>query len=237
MTMLLLTTTAALLHPTAAADVTINWQMDMITTATAQRGDTLNFVWSGTKPVGQVATQAEFDACSGLSKDRTGTSSPSQVVVDSETPDGFILYFIGTRSGHCADKGYKVAVTINGGAGGTAGQCFSLACRTIGGQNTVLGLDYQCCSIADAHGYTASCADGYTYHQWAFNDEGDACDSPMTGTCCVVDGGTVPAGAELPSSGGDGEVFSERKESSSSTALVPLALPLLAAAFWLQSTF
>ena len=166
-------------------------------------------------------------------------SSPSQVVVNSDTPDGSILYFIGTRSGHCADKGIKVAVTINGGAGGTAGQCFSLACRTIGGQNAVLGLDYQCCSIADAHGYTASCADGYTYHQWAFNDEGDACDSPMTGTCCVVDGGTVPAGAELPGSGGDGEAAEDSldggdgEKNSSSTILVPLALPLLAAAFWL----
>ena len=229
--LLLLTITAALLHSTAAADVIINWQKDMTTTAAAQRGDTLNFVWSGTRPVGQVATKAEFDACSGLSKDRTGMGSPSQVPVDSDTPDGSILYFIGTRSGDCADKGIKVAVTINGGAGGTAGQCFPLACRTIGGQNTVLALDYQCCSVADAHGYKASCADGYTYYQWAFNDEGDACNSNgMTGTCCVVDGGTVPAGAKLPSSGGGSGT------ASSSTAPVPLALPLLAAvaaAFWL----
>ena len=59
--LLLLTITAALLHSTAAADVIINWQKDMTTTAAAQRGDTLNFVWSGTRPVGQVATKAEFE--------------------------------------------------------------------------------------------------------------------------------------------------------------------------------
>jgi len=46
-----------------AANVEIDWSASVVQTATAQRGDTLNFNWSGTKPVGWVATQAEFDSC------------------------------------------------------------------------------------------------------------------------------------------------------------------------------
>ena len=53
----------ATLTAVLATNIEIDWSSSVVQTATAQRGDTLNFNWSGTKPVGWVATQAEFDSC------------------------------------------------------------------------------------------------------------------------------------------------------------------------------
>jgi len=92
----------------------------------------------------------------------TGSSSPSLVIVPSDTPDGTILYFINTRGDHYSMKGIKVAVTVNGGPGGDSGQYVAVVCRTTHSGYPSSGVpvkDYECCSIADVHGYKASCAE------------------------------------------------------------------------------
>jgi hypothetical protein len=137
-------------------------------------------------------------------------TSPTAVVVPTTTPDGTVLYFINNRATSgvtkCASDGIKVAVTVSGGSGGGTGECVPVACRVDGPPTNTLTLDNRCCSIADGHGYKASCAAGFTYYQWgsaSTNGEwkGDTCDSPSTGTCCVASSsGSPPAGATLPSS-------------------------------------
>ncbi|GMH66902.1 hypothetical protein TL16_g04537 [Triparma laevis f. inornata] len=107
------------LTTTLAADVDIAWEMDMAQTATAERGDTLRFSWSRTRPVGWVATQAEFDDCTLTDAyGMTQGGSPQLIPVPADTPDGTVLYFINTQGDHCSSKGIKVAVTVNGGTGG-----------------------------------------------------------------------------------------------------------------------
>lgn len=195
------------LTTTLAADVDIAWEMDMAQTATAERGDTLRFSWSGTRPIGWVATQAEFNDCTLTDAyGMTQGGSPQLISVPADTPDGTVLYFINTRGDHCSSKGIKVAVTVNGGTGGDAGWCVAIACRTTHNEGSPT-KDYECCSLADAYGYKASCAPGYTYYQWGrksnslggWLDSSETCDSPNSGSCCVVDGGVVPTGAALPS--------------------------------------
>ena len=142
-------------------------------------------------------------------------TSPSQITVPTDTPDGTVWYFINTRGGKC-EEGIKIAVTVTGGEGGTSGQCVAIACRSSNnGANPA--KDYECCSIADSYGYKASCAVGFTYYQWdrqsdsvgGWQDESVTCrtdgaSSPSPdGSCCVADGQTVPAGAALPSDGED----------------------------------
>ena len=203
----LLACAAVLASGASAATVAIDWNGGMNTTATAMRGDVLSFAWSGTKPVVQVATKAEFDACDGaFSIIKTGIRSPSLVTVPTGTPDGTVLYFINNRATagvtKCESVGMKVAITVSGGAGGDAGQCVAVACRVTGPPKNVLALDARCCSIAADHDKT-SCADGFTYYQWgqASSSEGQwkgqTCGG--TGTCCVATaGGSPPAGAKLP---------------------------------------
>ena len=186
----------------SAATVQIDWNGGMATTATAQRGDTLSFAWSGTKPIVQVATRAEFDACDGAFSISKGTMrSPAELVVPTTTPDGTVLYFINNRAAggvtKCTSVGIKVAVTVSGGSGGSAGECVAVACRVDGPPTNALTLDQRCCSIADGSGYKASCAANFTYYQWdkaSTNGEwtGDTCASPSTGTCCVANNGVVP---------------------------------------------
>jgi len=165
-----------------------------------------------------IALTAEFDSCNkAYTFDRTGTHSPSEFIVPNDTPDGTVLYFISNYLTQCAE-GTKVAVTINGGHGGTSGQCIATACRVTSPQSSV-GDDGQkipevsrrCCDVPEGlvDGYKPFCEDGYTYHRWdqvADNGIGDGeeCDAPMAGTCCVINGGTVPQGASLPSNGNDG---------------------------------
>ena len=120
------------------------------------------------------------------------------------------MYFINNRATSgvtkCASDGIKVAVTVSGGSGGGTGECVPVACRVDGPPTNTLTLDNRCCSIADGHGYKASCAAGFTYYQWgsaSTNGEwkGETCASPSTGTCCVASsGGSPPVGATLPSS-------------------------------------
>jgi CPW-WPC domain-containing protein len=203
----LLAGVAVLCSSATAATVAIDWtahspMISRVATASAMRGDVLSFAWSGTKPVVQVLTRTEFDACDdsfGISK--TGIKSPSLVTVPTGTPDGTVLYFINNKettglfametSGvtKCESEGMKIAITVSGGAGGDAGQCVALACRTTG-PTKALALDASCCSIAASNGYTASCAEGFMHYQggqasssgeWS----GETCDSPKTGTCCV----------------------------------------------------
>ncbi|GMI11477.1 hypothetical protein TrLO_g5190 [Triparma laevis f. longispina] len=210
-----LTLFAVLATTSLAADVEIDWTADMVQTATAQRGDTLKFTWAGTKPVGWVATKAEFDSCVVTDAyDQTGMTSPSLVTVSPDTPDGTVLYFINTRSNHCTDKGMKIAITVNGGDGGTSGQCVAIACRTTSSgppSNGVPVRDFECCSYADLYGYKASCADGYTYYNWDRKSDSkggwqessatcrtDGAGSP-DGSCCVAEGGAVPSVATEPS--------------------------------------
>ena len=196
----------------SAAIVAIDWNGNMTTTATAMRGDMLSFAWSGTKPVVQVATKAEFDACDGaFAIIKTGTRSPSLVNVSTNTPDGTVLYFINSRADagvtKCESVGMKVAVTIAGGAGGDAGQCVAVACRVTGPPTNALALSANCCDFAADTGYEASCAEGFTYYQWGQASSegqwsGGVCRSPQTGTCCVATtGGSPPAGATLPGTG------------------------------------
>lgn len=213
----------------SAATVAIDWTGGMTTTATAMRGDVLSFAWSGTKPVVQVATEAEFDACDGaFATIKTGTRSPSLVTVPTDTPDGTVLYFINNRADagvtKCESVGMKVAVTITGGAGGDAGQCVAVACRVTGPPTDALALDARCCSFAADYGYEASCAEGFTYYQWGQASSGgqwngETCDAPLTGTCCVATtGGSPPAGATLPTTAPGGSSASGRSAAPAMTA-------------------
>lgn len=224
---------AALCSGASAATVAIDWNGNMTTTATAMRGDVLSFAWSGTKPVVQVATEAEFNACDGaFGIIKTGIRSPSLVNVSTSTPDGTVLYFINNRATDgvtkCESVGMKVAVTIAGGAGGDTGQCVAVACRVTGPPTDALALDADCCSIAADYGYVASCAEGFTYYQWGQQSSngqwnGATCDSPSTGTCCVATtGGSPPAGATLPGTAPD--------NSASGSAAPAMTVAVLAAA-------
>ena len=227
----------------SAATVKIDWNGGMAKTATAQQGDTLSFVWSGTKPIVQVATKAEFDACNGAFSISKGTSrSPSKLVIPTTTPDGTILYFINNRAAQwydtkCDSEGIKVAVTVSGGCGFSsgcygAGECVAVACRIDGPQRwgtNKLTLDQRCCSIADGSVYKASCASGFTYYQWgkaSTNGEwtGDTCTSSTGfydyGTCCVASGGVVPSGATLPRSVGKNVTSSSASSSTIAAASV-----------------
>lgn len=214
----------------SAATVQIDWNGGMATTAAAQRGDTLSFAWSGTKPIVQVATKTEFDACDGALSISKGTlRSPSEVVVPTTTPDGTVLYFINNRATDgvtkCASVGIKVAVSVSGGSGGSAGECVAVACRVDGPPTNTLTLDQRCCSIADGSGYKASCAAGFAYYQWgkaSTNGEwtGDTCASPSTGTCCVASSGVAPVGATLPGSAGKNMTNSSASASTIAAATV-----------------
>ena len=142
-------------------------------------------------------------------------TSPSQITVPTDTPDGTVWYFINTRGGKC-EEGIKIAVTVMGGEGGASGQCVAIACRS-SNNGAAPAKDYECCSIADAFGYRASCAEGFTYYQWdrqsdsvgGWQDESVTCRTDGVGspdgTCCVADGQTVPAGAAFPSDEEDDE--------------------------------
>ena len=230
----LLACAAVLCSGASAATVAIDWNGGMTTTASAMRGDVLSFAWSGTKPVVQVATRTEFDACDGaFGISKTGTSSPSLVTVPTDTPDGAVLYFINNRATSgvtkCESVGIKIAITVSGGTGGDAGQCVAVACRVTGPPTNALALDASCCSVAASNGYTASCAEGFTYYQWGQASSGGewngaTCDSPMTGTCCVATtGGSPPTGATLA-----GAPTGAPTSANSASAA---AAPVMAAAF------
>ena len=119
-------------------------------------------------------------------------TSPSQITVPTDTPDGTVWYFINTRGGKC-EEGIKIAVTVTGGEGGTSGQCVAIACRSSNnGANPA--KDYECCSIADSYGYKASCAVGFTYYQWDRQSDsvGGWQDESVT---CRTDGASSPDGS------------------------------------------